>query len=98
MSDPAKSPDPTSGNSKTISSIFAAMVASYCMTQASLHGVNFETMGVSSEIVKSLLIGSLVGFFAWLTPKNIVGAIRDAILFVRDAIISWRQAATEGKE
>lgn len=86
------------GNSKTFSAILAAVVSSYCMTKLSLNGVNFETMGVSSELVKSLLVGSLVGFFAWLTPRNFVGAVRDIILFVRDAFISWRKAAKEGQE
>lgn len=87
-----------SGNSKTVSSILAAMVSSYFMTQLSLHGVDFETMGISSEIVKSFFIGSLVGFFAWVTPKNLVSAVRDVILFWRDSWKSWRDAANEGKE
>jgi len=90
-------PQPT-GYGKTGAAIISAFVASFIMTQLSLSGVNFEVMGISSEIVKSLIIGHLVGFFTWLTPTNFVMGVRSAILFVRSALKSWHDAATDGKE
>lgn len=82
-------------NSSTTSAIISAIVASYLMTQFSLAGVNFETLGVSSELVKSTSIGVLVGFFAWLTPNNIVISLRNVIIFVRTAKESLTKAAEE---
>ena len=89
---------PSTGYGKTGAAIISAFVASFIMTQLSLSGVNFEVMGVSSEIVKSLIIGHLVGFFTWLTPTSFVMAVRGGILFVRSAFKSWHDAATDGKE
>lgn len=98
MTNLGNSPVPKDGNSKIISCVLAAAISGYFMNYASLHGVNFEELGVSSEIVKSTLVGMVAGFFATLTPKNFVSSVRDTILFVRDALMSWRKAAEEGKE
>lgn len=76
----------------------AAFIASYCMTQMSLAGVNFEALGFSSEIVKSTIIAHLVTFFGWATPTNIVMAIRSFILWVRKSYRLLRTAAVDGKE
>ena len=69
------------------------------MTQLSLHGVDFTEMGVSSELVKSTLIGSLVGLLTWLTPQHFVSEITNAIVFCKSALAQWRAALIqpEGK-
>ena len=85
------SPEPTS-YSKIGASIIASWAASYAMTQLSLHGVDFTEAGINSEIVKSTIIGALVGFFTWLTPKHLVQSVTDAIIFCRNAIKEWRDA------
>lgn len=76
----------------------AAILASFLVNQLSLAGVNFETLGVSSEIVKSTIVGNLVVFFAWITPSNVAMGVRNAILFIRNTWQSWRSAAENGKE
>lgn len=73
--------------------MIAASFASYIMTQCSLHGVNFETLGVSSEVVKSFLIGNLVAFFTWLSWGNMVAFVTDIIQSVHGAFKTWRNAA-----
>lgn len=83
---------------KLIAAFLAAWSTSYIMTQASLKGVNFELLGISSELVKSTIIAHLVAFFVWATPRNIVQAIRELILFIRETWKTWRDAALEGKE
>ncbi len=82
----------TTGYGKVGASVIAAWVASYIMTQCSLRGVDFSILGFSSEIVKSTIIGVLSGFFTWLSPKNFVQSVTDAIVFSRNAIKEWRDA------
>jgi hypothetical protein len=84
---------PAPSGSKAFPAIISAFIASFTMNQFSLHGVNFETAGVSSEVVKSLLEGSMVGFFTWLSWTNIVNGITEIIVSVKDAVKSWRNAA-----
>lgn len=86
------------GNSQVVSAIVAAILASYCMTQLSLHGVDFETLGVSSEIIKSTLIGFFVGFFTKLTPANLVGVLKEIIIFRKRALKELHDAAENGRE
>lgn len=83
------------GYGKIGASIVSSWLASYIMTQLSLNGDNFAVLGVSSEIVKSTLIGILVGFFAWATPLHFVEGVTDIILFSRSAIKQWRDALTD---
>lgn len=82
----------SSGYGKIGASIVAAWAASYLMTQLSLHGVNFTELGVPSEIVKSTLVGTLVGFFTWISPSNLVDSVTEAIVFCKDAISEWKKA------
>lgn len=90
-------PSATRGYGKVGASIVAAWLSSYTMTQLSLHGVDFTELGVSSEIVKSTIIGILSGFFVWVSPQHLIQAITDAILFCRNAIKQWREALTSNK-
>ena len=80
------------GYGKIGASIVAAWVASYIMTQFSLHGFDFAVLGFSSELVKSTIIGTLVGFFTWLTPQHLVQEITSAIVFCKSAWAQWRAA------
>lgn len=86
------------GKGKTWAGILAAICASYMMNWLSLHGVNFEVWKIPSELVKATIIGHLVGFFVWVTPKNFVGAIGDGLRFVHDAATQWWNALRYGKE
>ena len=81
-----------SGYGKLGAAVAASWLASYAMTQMSLHGVNFTEFGVDSEIVKSTIIGGLVGFFTFLTPRNFVESITNTILFCKEAITEWKNA------
>lgn len=69
MSNPA--PQTSSGPS-VFKALISSGLASYFMTYCSLHGVDFETLGVPSEIVKSTLIAGFVSFFTWLTFANVI--------------------------
>lgn len=84
--------------SSVIQAMLAGILSSFLVNQLSLAGVNFETLGVSSEIVKSTIVGNLVVFFAWATPVNIAASVRNSILFTRSTWQSWRSAAEDGKE
>jgi hypothetical protein len=70
----------------------ASWAASYAMTQLSLHGVDFAVVGIDSEMVKSTIVGGLVGALTWATPRNIVQSITDTILFCKEAIMEWKNA------
>jgi hypothetical protein len=83
---------PSIGYGKVGASVVAAWLGSYTMTQLSLHGVNFEELGVSSEIVKSTIIGTLVGFITWASPSNFVHVLIDIIIFCKDSIRQIRSA------
>jgi hypothetical protein len=76
--------------------ILAGFVSSYVLNQCSLHGVDFKTMGVDSEIVKSGLEGTIVGFL--MAPKNLVYATVDGILFVRFFFANVWKAIRYGKK
>lgn len=81
------------GVGKLGAAFFAAFIGSYVMTQLSLRGVNFEVLGVSSELVKSTIVAHLVTFFVWLTPRNMVEWITEVIIFWKSAFKKWRNAA-----
>jgi len=83
---------PSTGNGKIWASVVAAWLTSYTMTQLSLHGINFEELGVSSEIVKSTIIGILVGCITWLSPENLLHSTIEAIIFCKDAVRQIRAA------
>lgn len=89
---------PEKPRSSIVLAMLAGIISSYCMNKLSLAGVNFETLGVSSEIVKSTIVGNLVVFFAWATPTNIVNSIRATIIWCRNSWLSIILAAEQGKE
>lgn len=66
-------------------SIISALLSSYLLNKASLHGVNFELLGVSSEVVKASIDGALTGILVGLTPTHFVASLCDAIVFVKSA-------------
>lgn len=82
------------GVGKIVAGILAAGVTSYIMNWCSLHGINFQTFGVDSEIVKSTLIGTIAGVFVGFTPAHLVQDIIDAILFIRSSYRKICNAAT----
>lgn len=93
-----KSDDKPQAKGSILQSMIAAFIASYFVNKLSLAGVNFETLGVSSELVKAAIVGQLTVFFGWATATNIVNSLRASILFVRNSYLSLRQAAEQGKE
>lgn len=80
------------GHGKIVSGIIAGIITSYIMNQASLHGINFELLGISSEIVKSTIDGSLIGVIIGLTPSHFVAALCDMIIFFKTSIKQIREA------
>ena len=83
------------GLGKVGTAILSAFLASLLMNWFSLHGVNFETLGFPSELVKSTLIGGFVGFFTWITPNHFVEGVIDFILFLRRAKKQINDAANQ---
>jgi hypothetical protein len=54
-------------------------ITSYGLTQLSLHGVDFTTLGVNSEIVKGAITTTVSGYV--MAPILIIYKIRDLILW-----------------
>lgn len=81
-----------SGWGKAVSGLLSGIATTYVMNLASLHGVNFELLGIPSEMVKAGIDGVLVSGFVWATPPHFVAAVKDAILFIKDALRQWREA------
>lgn len=73
------------------SAFISTIMATYIINQASLHGVNFELLGISSELVKSSMEGLLISGLVWATPSHFIAAIVDAIVFIKT---SWKQIAS----
>jgi hypothetical protein len=80
---------------RIMTGIVSGFISSYILNQCSLHGVDFKTLGVDSEIVKSSLEGTIVGIL--IAPKNLVYASVDAILFVRFFFANIWKAIRYGK-
>lgn len=80
------------GSGKIVSGIVAGIMTTYIMNQASLHGVNFQLLGISSEFIKSAIDGCLIGVFVGLTPTHFAAAVTDAIVFVKTTWRQWCQA------
>lgn len=87
-------PESTNIGVRLIVSALVGAFTSYMLNKASLHGVDFEALGVSSELIKSSLIGTITGLVA--APRNIVFALRDGILFIRFAGTTIWQAIRYG--
>lgn len=89
MTDQANTGTPQkSGFGKVGSSVFVAWLAGYFTNQLSLHGVDFTTAGVPSEVVKSSIEAVIVGVSVWLTPQNFVDEIVCFIVFCKT---SWKK-------
>lgn len=80
------------GLGKVGSGIISGLLASYIMNQASLHGVDFQLLGISSELIKSSIEGLLVGVFVWMTPSHFAAAVTDGIVFIKATAKQWRDA------
>lgn len=90
------------GFGKIAAGFLACGLSSYIMNQLSLHGVNFEEdiipgVKVSSEIVKSSLEGTLVGFFIYLTPQHFVAFVSDVLIFTKQTLKTWQNAWTDNQ-
>lgn len=72
--------------------ILSGAISTFIVNQFSLHGVDFKLLGIPSEVVKSCIDGTLVGFFIGLTPDHFVAFVRDVIIFVKQSLRSWRDA------
>lgn len=81
-----------SGWGKVISGFISGILTTYLTNKASLHGVNFEVLGVSSEMVKAGIDGAIISVSVWATPSHFVAAVKDGILFVKYAWRQWREA------
>lgn len=92
MTNTSNAPQNGSGMSKIIAGILAAGITSYTMNWFSLHGVDFKTLGMDSEVVKASLIGTIAGTIVGFTPQNFVEAIKDGILFGRASLKKWEDA------
>ena len=59
----------------------ASATSGFVLTWASLHGIDFKTFGINSEVVKSGIEGTLTGIF--VAPECIPLAIAGVIYGVR---------------
>lgn len=80
------------GHGKIVAGIIASGLTNYVMNQASLHGINFELIGISSEVVKATIDGTLVGVIVGLTPSHFVAALCDAKVFIKTSLKQFREA------
>lgn len=85
------------GFGRIAAGILSGFLSTFIMNQASLHGVNFELAGVPSEVIKSCIDGTLIGFFVGLTPDHFVAFVRDVIVFVKQSLRSWKDAWTNNE-
>lgn len=76
------------GLGKVSAGIITCILSSYIMNQASLHGVDFKLMGLSSELVKATIDGTVVGILVGLTPTHFVASLVDGIIVAKQ---SWKQ-------
>ena len=79
---------PKGGKAKLASAFVAAALTTYFINQASLHGVDFTTLGIPSEMVKSAIEAHLIVFAAWATPQHFVDAIVDTKIWL---LTSWKR-------
>lgn len=93
MSDQPQGPD--KGNGKAWVTFAAAICTTYSMNWLSLRGVDFQVLGVPSELVKSGIEGLMLGFFAWITPDHAVDAMVESILWCRRAVARVWSAITQ---
>lgn len=87
---------PKVGMNRVLAGVLAASISSWFLTWCSLRGVDFKTLGVDSEFVKSSITGTLVGFF--IAPDSFFAMIRDFLIWCFDWAQSLYKAATQGKE
>lgn len=80
------------GLGKIIAGIVTGFFTTYLMNQASLHGVDFEAAGVSSEVVKSAINSALIGASVAFTPAHFVACVKDYIIFIKKTQREWRNA------
>lgn len=98
-------PDPTSSSSQTgngkqvplwlriIFGVIASGITSWSLNFASLHGVDFKTFGINSEIIKSTIESTLTGVF--IAPECIPLAIAGVIVGIRLGLRTIVNAFTE---
>lgn len=98
MTDPTNimTAQPKVGMNRVLAGAIAGGVASWFLTWSSLHGVDFKTFGVDSEIVKGGITGTLVGVFT--APDTLILGLRDIIIWCYNSVKILRKAAEEGKE
>lgn len=70
-------------------------ITSYFLTYCSLHGVDFATLGISSEMVKGGIVGSITGFI--IAPITFIYKLRDMVLWFRRAWYILYSAIVDGK-
>jgi hypothetical protein len=81
-----------SSKSKTIGLAVISAAATFALNYASLHGVDFQTIGIPSELVKAAIVGHLISFYDWVTPDNLVDAVVQSILWIRESCAKIRGA------
>ncbi len=79
-----------SGSGKLMASIVSAGVAVHLASYVKSH-YNM----VLSEEQMNLIEMSAVGFFVWLTPQNVVAAIKDLIMDWKDIVKTWNTPTQE---
>jgi len=76
---------PKSGSGKLMASIVSAGLAVHVASYVKSH-YNM----VLSEEEMNLLEMSVVGFFVWLTPQNVVSTIKSLIADWKDIVKTWK--------
>jgi len=84
------------GLSRAFAGAIAGGFTSWFLTWCSIHGVDFKTFGVDSELIKGGITGTLTGIF--VAPDTLVFALRDFFIWCHTSFNILRQAAEQGKE
>ncbi len=87
---------PNTGSGKWWAGFVASLAATFVISHLETnYGIDFSKEGMDAGIFKGLLEGSFVSFFVWVTPGHLVDSVTDVIIFIRTAILKWRNAAND---
>ena len=87
---------PPVGFSRIMAGAVAGGISCWCLNWASLHGVDFKTLGVDSEYVKGGITGSLTGFF--VAPDTLLYMMRNFLISCHKWWKILKRALLDGEE
>lgn len=82
------------GIGKISAAIISAIIARHFIAfiEASYGTDFFQTAGISADLVKDTITGTLIGAVVGLTPQHCVAEVTSAIIFVKTTLKQWKDA------